>query len=421
MDRSIKAAAVLTLAMVASANAQVSTKSAPASKSTSATPGRYVELPIDSVEIEQLRVTTRGTRLPGGFSSRDNCPQTSMHSTDLFNGGTFTLQGGFAQNEIAAVSYTLQASRFPLKITGAEFLIGQQNASVTTTTQWSVLIWDGLPGTGQLVAEFSSDGSILPHVVMAPGTRATNVNVQVDPSDPDQVFVFGTHPSALNTFSVGFRIDRHNNQTQNPCTVAPPATQNAFPATDNSVVGCGTGYGQLQQPAHNWLYGLNCGGLGCPPNGGWARFSSLSPDTVLGGGFCLTGCRPRGDWVIRATWDPVNCPGVPGACCIAATNACLLFDIDTCNAVGGQWMGANTNCADNNGNGRADFCEPPNPCPPCPADFNRSGGTPDDADVAAYFDAWNNGDPCADANLSGGTPDDADVAAFFDLWNAGGC
>ncbi|NUQ68016.1 MAG: S8 family serine peptidase [Phycisphaerales bacterium] len=55
----------------------------------------------------------------------------------------------------------------------------------------------------------------------------------------------------------------------------------------------------------------------------------------------------------------------------------------------------------------------------CPADFNGSGGTPDDADVAAFFQAWNNGDASADMNGSGGTPDDADVTVFFDLWNAG--
>ncbi|MBK9188407.1 MAG: hypothetical protein IPM33_05565 [Phycisphaerales bacterium] len=60
-------------------------------------------------------------------------------------------------------------------------------------------------------------------------------------------------------------------------------------------------------------------------------------------------------------------------------------------------------------------------CAPCVADFNNSGGTPDDADVDAFFTAWNAGDPCADANGSGGTPDDADVDMFFNLWNAGGC
>jgi len=66
-------------------------------------------------------------------------------------------------------------------------------------------------------------------------------------------------------------------------------------------------------------------------------------------------------------------------------------------------------------------CVPGPSCPPCVADFNNSGGTPDDADVTAYFEAWNNGDECADSNGSGGTPDDADVAEFFTLWNNGGC
>lgn len=60
-------------------------------------------------------------------------------------------------------------------------------------------------------------------------------------------------------------------------------------------------------------------------------------------------------------------------------------------------------------------------CPPCIADFNMSGGTPDDADVSSFFEAWDRGEPCADANLSGGTPDDADVQFFFDAWGQGGC
>ncbi|NUQ67607.1 MAG: hypothetical protein HUU18_04925 [Phycisphaerales bacterium] len=55
----------------------------------------------------------------------------------------------------------------------------------------------------------------------------------------------------------------------------------------------------------------------------------------------------------------------------------------------------------------------------CPADFNNSGGTPDDADVAEFFAAWSEGNERADFNASGGTPDDADVALFFDRWNEG--
>lgn len=56
---------------------------------------------------------------------------------------------------------------------------------------------------------------------------------------------------------------------------------------------------------------------------------------------------------------------------------------------------------------------------PCAADFNASGGVPDDADVAAFFLAWNAGDSRADFNNSGGVPDDADVAYFFEAFAAG--
>ena len=59
------------------------------------------------------------------------------------------------------------------------------------------------------------------------------------------------------------------------------------------------------------------------------------------------------------------------------------------------------------------------PEPACVGDYNRSGGTPDDADVAAFFADWNDAACRADVNGSGGTPDDADVAEFFARWNAG--
>lgn len=57
----------------------------------------------------------------------------------------------------------------------------------------------------------------------------------------------------------------------------------------------------------------------------------------------------------------------------------------------------------------------------CIADFNGSGGTPDDADIDMFFQYWNAGEECADSNGSGMTPDDADVDLFFQLWNNGGC
>lgn len=58
-------------------------------------------------------------------------------------------------------------------------------------------------------------------------------------------------------------------------------------------------------------------------------------------------------------------------------------------------------------------------CSDCPADFNCSGGTPDDSDIAAFLSAYYAGDPRADINHSGGTPDDSDVSAFFDHYTEG--
>lgn len=57
----------------------------------------------------------------------------------------------------------------------------------------------------------------------------------------------------------------------------------------------------------------------------------------------------------------------------------------------------------------------------CPADFDGSGGTPDSADIDAFFTPWLAGESIADADCSGGTPDSADIDAFFSVWLAGGC
>jgi hypothetical protein len=61
-----------------------------------------------------------------------------------------------------------------------------------------------------------------------------------------------------------------------------------------------------------------------------------------------------------------------------------------------------------------------NPCQ-CAADFDRSGGTPDPADIAAFFNSWLGGDVTADVDCSGGTPDITDISFFFSQWLAGGC
>jgi hypothetical protein len=352
LGRTCAAGLVMGVAAVGSAQ-EVS----PASEGGS---GFHVPLLVGGVPVEVLRVTLNG-RGPT-YGQRDNCPVVSSRTTADFTGGTYTAQGGFAEGEIAATSYTLPGHLFPLRVTMMEFIIAQQNATVQTTTQWSVLVWDGYPNTGTLVAEFSSDGSILPHIVMGPGTRGTNLQVQVDPNDPEQIYIYNTNNDPSHTFTIGFRIDRHNNQTSNPCVTPPPSTQNAFPCTDNTVIGCGSGYAMLNYPSDNWIFALNCGPNGCPPNGGWARFSQLQTDFYLFGQ-CITGCRPRGDWVMRVTWDPVNCPQPEGACCFGTSGCFLAANAQACAGAGGTWMGPGTTCG-TPGGGQFPGCAQPANNPP---------------------------------------------------------
>ncbi|MBL8764617.1 MAG: immunoglobulin domain-containing protein [Phycisphaerae bacterium] len=220
---------------------------------------------------------------------RAQCQEVRTWSGANFEGGSFVLQQGFAEHEIAAASYTLPASEFPVKIDLMEMIFATANTTVTTTTHWSILVWEGIPTTGTIVAEYSSDGLILPHIIIPPGTNGVNVQVSVDPEDPEQIIINNTGGS--NTFTIGYRIDKHNQQTANPCFTGPPGTKNAFPTTDANG---------LSSPTNNWLFGVNCGPFGCPANGGWARFSQLP-----------LSCRPSGDWNIRVTYskltsNPIN-------------------------------------------------------------------------------------------------------------------
>lgn len=299
--------------------------------------GERVEVDtLDTMHIV-LRPSQNGsivTRGPG-------CPQTvSSHTDANFGGGSFTAQAGFAQQEIAAASYQLTAGAFPIKIDLMEFILATSNAIVQTTTQWSVLVWEGDPNTGTLVAEYSSDDVILPHARVGPGTAGLNVQVSVDPGDPEQIYVYNTGGS--NRFSIGLRIDDHHQQTGDGCGGSSqiPSNQNAFPCTDVSG---------LSQGTRNWLRGVNCGIFGCPPNGGWSTFSGLN---VL--------CRPSGDWVMRATWSSVNCtPDPTGSCCISG--ACSITTNADCNNLGGSWT-------------LGQICSP-NPCPSTTGACCFAGGT----------------------------------------------
>jgi hypothetical protein len=251
--------------------------------------------------------------------SGGNCDGTATWLTNEFAQSQWNAQAGFAQQEIFAASYQVSASLFPLRIDTIKGLFVTSATTVTTTTEWTVLVWEGTPGTGTLVASFSSDNIILPHLVMPPGTGATLIEVAVDPNDPEPIVVQNNGSA---TFSIGFRIDRHNNQTQNPCFIAPPSGSNAFPATD--VDG-------LSNPLNNWLFAIDCGLLGC--RAGWSRFSQL--------GFCT----PSGDWALAADWSSLSCtPGV-GPCCLP-DGSCRLDSLAACQQAGGAFQSEGLLCGD---------------------------------------------------------------------------
>ena len=77
-------------------------------------------------------------------------PVVSTHTNANFEGGQFIVQAGFAEQEIAAASYTVSAADFPLRIDLCEMIFATSSTTVTTTTKWSVLVWEGTPATGTL-------------------------------------------------------------------------------------------------------------------------------------------------------------------------------------------------------------------------------------------------------------------------------
>lgn len=268
--------------------------------------------------VHVMPVVLQPSGLKGAGGVAGGCPQEiSTHTDSDFGPGEYIAQGGVAEGEIQAQSYVIPAGSFPIRIDQVETLFATSNASQSTTTEWSVLFWSGTPSTGTLVAEFSSDGTILPHLQMPPGTTGTIIQVSVDPGDPEQIFIDN---NGSNTFSIGFRIDQHNDQTQDPCFVAPPTCCNAFPTTDLDGLDSASG---------NWIFAIDCGPFGCPS--GWKTFAQLGL------------CQPSGDWVMRAFWTPFDCG--TGACCLDSGSCVQLNEVE-CQIAGGDFQGLGVPCGD---------------------------------------------------------------------------
>lgn len=279
---------------------------------------RFDPLPILLRGVADLDAVLGGGPPPEGGVAE--CPQeVKTWSGANFGGGSFTVQAGFSEGEIAAASYAVPADQFPIRIDLTEMIFATSNTNVTTTTKWSVMFWEGTPATGQLVGTFSSDGKIIPHLVIPPGTNGTNIQFMVDPGDPEQI-ILNNNGSGI--ISVGYRIDDHNNLPNGPCGTI-PTNSNAFPTTDTNG---------LQNQANQWLFAINCP-LGCPA--GWKSFNQI-----------ISFCKPSGEWNIRVTYTGLGCaPPTPGACCLPS-GQCNVLDPSACSAAGGTFQGPGVICPD---------------------------------------------------------------------------
>jgi len=181
-------------------------------------------------------------------------------------------------------------------------------------------------------------GGQLPDIVVDPVNPAVNVFIQLGEAGDEIILTQEDLPD--NILSVGARVLEHNLEpTQDQdCgfgiilpaeCVGPVPSFNAFPTTFDTQ-----GIGSVgNEPTMNWLFARpGCGD--CALAGGWYRFSDM-------GIF-----QPSGDWNIRLTYQPTECPEDIGACCV--DGVCIGDDIlnTDCVAQGGEFQGDGVLCAD---------------------------------------------------------------------------
>lgn len=342
-----------------------------------------IEVPVTLSAVQGVEALLGAGQ--GGRTDFRGCPPlTVTHSSADFSGGTYVLQQGFVEEEIAAVSYTVDAGDFPIIVNVMEMIFSQMGAIETTTTEWSVIVWQGTPSTGTVVATYSSDDIILPHIVFPPSSspQGVNVSVTVDPEDPEQIVV---QDNGSHTFSVGFRVDKHHQPATAPCSFGdipaeccspgyPRGWNNAFPTVDANGA---------QHSSQNWLRCRDgCGLFACA--GGWHDNNYIGM---------------AGDWNIRATYTPVTCAG-QGACCLDG-GACVpdLTEAE-CLARPGEWAGLLTTCDDNDDNGTADVCEDEPECLQYDLDGNGFVGGGDINLIKANYGPCTEG-PCLVCDIDG--------------------
>ena len=111
-------------------------------------------IPVTLDKVQTFGVTSLGEVTsslpdPGNTNRGTECQLANTYASETFAGGTYLVQAGFVEGEVMAAQYTLPASVFPIRIDLIEALIGTAGTSIQTTTEWTVLVWDGPPNTGR--------------------------------------------------------------------------------------------------------------------------------------------------------------------------------------------------------------------------------------------------------------------------------
>jgi len=284
-------------------------------------PADELSVRLDRVRVVQITVSpSNGTASTREFTRGGGCPPVTVAHTDsTFEPGQYIVQAGFEEHEAAGASYVLSQESFPVHFLGAEILFATANATTQTTTEWSFDVWQGMPGAGAIIASFASDGTLLPHLTMPPGTSGTILQIIVDINDAEQIFI---EDNGTNTFAVDFRIEAHHSPG-NPCLSPPDPQANAFPTTDISG---------LDSPTGNWIDAID--GPWCVCGSGWFSFQDF-PNI----------CTPSGDWVMRTTYVPADCPQPEAACCLT-DGTCLAATQTDCDALNGDWTDPGVSCDD---------------------------------------------------------------------------
>ncbi len=326
----------------------------------------------------KTRVLTLAALLIGTTALAD---EIVLQNDSLVDGGSVNICPCFAQNEEAAVWLTSPCAG---NIVGIQIFWRSFFGGSGQVVEDSINIYRGgtfpVPGTlkKELLAPVLTDGGL-------------NVFRY---EDQDQTIPISIPVTAGETFVVSLRFFESNVNNFSHGTVV----------SDDS--GCQPGKNAVKVNGVTWTNACSLGvsgdwviraivecnsdptGAVCLPDGGCADGLTQDEAIALGGQF-------RGAGTECAD---VTCVG---ACYIPSNGNCLQFDFDTCSGVGGQWQGPGTT-----------------DCVGCVADINGDGVL-NFFDVSAFISLYNSQNPDADLAAPFGVFNFFDVAEYISAYNDG--